>query len=101
MARLELDARNDYDAAMAAIKLDELAAHLDEHIDAVERGAEITVVQHDRPIVTIAPYQRREGLQIRRPAPDAPALRDIKFPEPLDLDVDIVDLLLKERQNDR
>jgi hypothetical protein len=43
----------------------------------------------------------RVALRIRKPAPGTPRPGRVKLPKPLKLDVDIVDLLLEERQGHR
>lgn len=86
---------------MSGVGIAELKARLSHHLRAVRNGHAVTVMDRDRPVAKIVPYEREEALRVRKPAPDAPALQDIPLPPPLDLDVDIVDLLLEERQTDR
>ena len=87
---------------MAAVRITELRDRLSQHLRTVQRGETLTVLDHDRPIATIAPYRgEADSLQVRKPAAGAPALQEVPLPPPLDLDVDIVDLLLEERQSRR
>lgn len=86
---------------MNGIGIAELKAKLSHHLRTVRHGHPITVTDRDRPIAKIVPYEPDEALQVRQPAPGAPALQDVPLPPPLDLDLDIVDLLLEERQADR
>jgi hypothetical protein len=44
---------------------------------------------------------RSVTLRIRKPAPGTPPPNRVTLPKPLEIDVDIVDLLLEERQNHR
>lgn len=94
-------ASDDNHVTMSAVGIAELKAKLSHHLRAVRQGHPVTVMDRDRPIAMIIPYQRAEALQVRKPAPGAPSLQDVPLPPPLDLDVDIVDLLLEERQVDR
>lgn len=83
---------------MSAVRIADLKSRLSHHLRAVQRGDRVIVLAHDRPIATIVPYREDDSFQVRRPASGAPALQDVPLPPPLDLDVDIVDLLLEERQ---
>ena len=82
---------------MDAVGIAELKARLSQHLRSVRQGHRVTVMDRDQPIAVIVPYQRDEPLKVCKPAPDAPALQDVPLPPPLDLDLDIVDLLLEER----
>jgi prevent-host-death family protein len=84
-----------------AVRIAELKAKLSEHLRAVRRGHTITVLDRDQPIARIVPYRSSGAVRIRKPAPGAPRLQDIPLPPPLDLDFDIVELLLEERQSGR
>ncbi|MCP3960449.1 MAG: hypothetical protein GY719_21605 [bacterium] len=92
---------HDYHQVMSAVGIAELKAKLSQHLRTVRQGHTVTVMDRDQPIANIVPHQPDESFRVRKPAPDAPALHDIPLPEPLDLDIDIVDLLLAERQIDR
>lgn len=86
---------------MKTVGIAELKAKLSHHLRAVRSGNSVTVLDRDRPVARIVPYQRDAALVVRSPAPDAPALQDVPLPPPLDIDIDIVELLLEERQVDR
>jgi len=49
----------------------------------------------------IVPIREKPTLRIRKPAPGAPPLNRVPIPKSLGLDIDIVELLLEERQNHR
>jgi prevent-host-death family protein len=80
----------------------ELKARLSEYLRRVRRGHPVTVLDRDTPIARIVPYAAESaGLVIRRPAPGAGKLAQVRLPPPLPTDVDIVALLMEERQPDR
>ena len=86
---------------MNAVGIAELKAKLSQHLRTVRQGNTVTVMDRNQPIATIVPHRQDASFQVRKPAPDAPRLQEIPLPPPLDLDLDIVDLLLAERQVDR
>ncbi len=86
---------------MDTVGIAELKAKLSQYLRSVRQGHPLTVLDREQPIATIVPYAQNEVLRVRKPDPDAPALHEIPLPPPLDLDVDIVDVLLEERQLDR
>jgi len=86
---------------MNEVGIAELKAKLSQHLRTVRQGHPVTVMDRARPIARIVPFEGEEILRVRRPLTDAPALQDVAMPPPLDLDFDIVDLLLEERQVDR
>jgi prevent-host-death family protein len=86
---------------MKSVKIAELKAKLSEHLREVRRGHSLTVVDRDTPIAKLVPYTAdAEGLAIRKPRGTS-ALRSVPLPRALGLDLDIVDLLLEERQGER
>ena len=86
------------DQVMKRVLISELKAHLSEHLRSVQAGEPLVVMDRKTPIARIVPYDARsEGLVIRRPKPGAPLLRDVPLPPPVQLDVDIMDILEKER----
>ncbi len=86
---------------MNTVGIAELKAKLSQHLRSVRHGHPVTVMDREQPIAMIVPYAQNEVLRVRKPDPDAPALHDVPLPRPLGLDIDIVDLLLAERQADR
>ncbi len=93
---------HDYHETMSAVGIAELKAKLSLHLRKVRQGHTVTVMDRNQPIATIVPHQPRdESFQVRQPAPEAPGLHDIPLPPPLDLGVDVVELLMAERQIDR
>jgi hypothetical protein len=52
-------------------------------------------------VARLVPYDDGSPLVIRRPLPGAPRLRDVSLPPPLEIERDVVELLLEERQGER
>jgi prevent-host-death family protein len=92
----------DYVPNMDEVRIADLKARLSEHLRRVQRGRPLTVLDRDRPIAMIVPYDgERRPLTVRSPRPGAPGLARVVLPPPLRLKVDIVDLLAEERQHER
>lgn len=79
----------------------ELKSRLSEHLRAVRRGETIAIMHRDTPIARLVPAGERPALRLRKPARGASPLRSVPLPPPLGLDLDIVELLLEERQGSR
>ena len=93
---------HDYVMVMDAVRIADLKAHLSEHLRAVRRGRTLTILDRDRAIARIVPYDaERRPLTVRPPRPGAPPLARVPLPPPLRLKVDVVALLAEERQPER
>ena len=86
---------------MKQVHISELKAKLSEYLRAVRRGETIAVLDRETPVAHIVPVRGRSTLRVRKPAPGAPPLKSIPLPKPAKLPVDIVQLLLEERQGQR
>lgn len=87
---------------MKQVRIAELKSRLSEHLRAVRRGETIDILDRDTPIARIVPVLKKPALQIQEPAPGTPPFNRVPLPgRPLDLDFDVVDLLLEERQGHR
>jgi prevent-host-death family protein len=87
---------------MDTVRIADLKARLSEHLRAVRRGRTLTVLDRDRPIARIIPYDgERRPLSIRSPRPGGPPLYRVALPPALRLKIDVVDLLAEERQPER
>jgi prevent-host-death family protein len=86
---------------MRQVRIAELKARLSEHLRAVRRGEVITVLDRDTPVARIAPVREPAALRIRKPDPGAPKPGRVRVPGPLKVKVDVVRLLLEERQGHR
>jgi prevent-host-death family protein len=78
----------------------ELKARLSEFLRAVRNGESITILDRHTPIAKMIPIEAAK-LRVRKPAAGAPTPNRVPLPPPLPLKVDIVRLLLEERQNER
>ena len=86
---------------MKTVRIAELKARLSEYLRAVRRGETIAVLDRETPIAQIVPVRDRSALRTRRPAPGAPRPNQVALPKPLKTDIDVVQLLLEERQPHR
>jgi prevent-host-death family protein len=86
---------------MKQVRIADLKARLSEYLRAVRRGETIAVLDRDTPVAQIVPIRDRPALRIRKPPPGAPAPGRVRLPKPAKLTIDIVDLLLEERQGPR
>ena len=86
-----------HNKAMKKVGVADLKSRLSEYLRAVRRGETIAVLDRQTPIAQIVPV-RRMPLDVREPAPGTPAPNKIPLPKPLKLTIDIVQLLLEERQ---
>ena len=92
----------DYIRVMKRVKIAELKARLSEHLRRVRRGHSLVVLDRDTPVAKLVPYtEGDEPLTFRAPLGTYPSLQKVPLPPPLRLDMDIVDLLLEERQLER
>lgn len=84
---------------MKRVRIADLKARLSEYLRAVRRGETVTVLDRDTPVASIVPI-RQAGLRVSKPASGAlPPNRVV--PPPSDLNVDVLQLLLEERQGQR
>ena len=86
---------------MRRVRIAELKARLSEYLRAVRRGETIAVLDRDTPVAHLVPVPHAYRLQVRTPAEDSPPLNRVPLPEPMNLTIDVVDLLLEERQGHR
>ena len=90
-----------HNMVMKQVGIAALKSRLSEYLRAVRRGETISVLDRETPIAQIVPVRERAVLRIRQPAPDAPPPNRVPLPKPAKLKLDIVDLLLEERQGHR
>jgi len=86
---------------MREVKIAELKARLSEYLRAVRGGETLAVLDRDTPIAHIVPIRERTALRVRRPPRGAPRPNQVGLLEPVELGLDVVDLLLEERQRQR
>lgn len=87
---------------MSTVRIAELKSRLSEYLRIVRTGRTVTILDRDTPIARIIPWQDRpETLRVRSPQSGAPRLQQVPLPRPLRMRVDVVELLLEERQGHR
>ncbi len=86
---------------MKEVRIAELKSRLSEYLRAVRSGETISVLDRETPVAQIVPVRERVALRVRKPAPGTPPPNRVRRPKPLKVNVEIVDLLLEERQGHR
>ena len=86
---------------MKQVRIAELKAKLSEFLRAVQRGESIAVLDRNTAIAQIVPIRERSGLRIRKPAAGSPTPNKVSLPKPVQLKIDVLELLLEERQSHR
>ena len=86
---------------MKEVRIAELKARLSEYIRAVRGGETISVLDRETPVAQLGPVRERVALRVRKPAPGTPPPNRVRLPKPLKLNMEIVELLLEERQGHR
>ncbi len=86
---------------MRQVRIAELKARLSEYLRAVRRGETIAVLDRETPVAQIIPIRGRSALHVRTPAPGTPPPNRVRRPKPAKLKIDIVQILLEERQGHR
>lgn len=79
---------------MKRVGVADLKAHLSEHLRAVRRGQEITVLDRGAPVARIVPVEAQAPLLTRKPTRD---LQAVELPPPLPYAVDGLAALLEDR----
>jgi prevent-host-death family protein len=92
---------SSHDKTMKQVRIAELKARLSEYLRAVRRGETIAVLDRETPVAQIVPVRDRTALRIRKPAPGTPAPNRVRLPKSSKLNIDVVQLLLEERQSHR
>jgi prevent-host-death family protein len=87
---------------MKNVNIAELKAKLSEYLRQVRRGRVLTVMDRTTPIAELVPYRgASESIRIRHRLKNYSRLSRVPLPPPLEIDLDVVDLLLEERQGER
>jgi len=90
-----------HNSLMKEVRIADLKARLSEYLRAVRGGETISVLDRETPVAQIVPVRERVALRVRKPAPGTPPPNRVRLPKPLKSNVEIVDLLLEERQGHR
>ncbi len=92
----------DYHMTMRRIGVAEFKARLSEHLRYVRRGHVVTVLDRDTPIVRVVPHERAGVANIREPGGRVLRFQDVPVPSlGENVEIDVVALLLEERQAGR
>lgn len=86
---------------MKQVRIAELKARLSEYLRVVRRGESISVLDRETPVALLVPVRDPRRLGIRKPAAGTPRPNAVPLPKPANLDMDVVKLLLEERQTNR
>ena len=86
---------------MKQVRIAELKSRLSEFLRSVQLGESLAVLDRNTAIAHIVPIRERTALRIRKPASGTPAPNRVPLPKPARFDLDIVDLLIEERQRHR
>lgn len=86
---------------MKQVGIAELKSRLSEFLRIVQGGESIAVLDRNRAVAQIVPMRERSGLRIRKPATDSPKPNKVSLPKPIARKIDVVQLLLEERQSNR
>ena len=92
---------SSHNVTMKTVRIAELKARLSEYLRAVRGGETVAVLDRETPVAHIVPVRDRPALRIRNPAPGTLRPNQIARPKPLKLKIDVVQLLLEERQPHR
>ena len=92
---------SSHNVAMKQVRIAELKARLSEYLRAVRRGETIAVLDRETLVAQIVPVRDRSVLRVRKPAPGTPPPNRVQLPKPAKLNMDVVQLLLEERQGHR
>jgi prevent-host-death family protein len=86
---------------MKQVRIAELKSKLSEFLRAVQSGESITVLDRNTSIAQIVPIAERPGIRIRKPNSGSPAPNKVLLPTAAKLELDVLELLLEERQAQR
>jgi len=86
---------------MKQVRIAELKARLSEYLRAVRGGETIAILDRDTPVAQLVPIRGQSALRVRKPSRGTPPPNRIRLPKPAKLNLDVVQLLLEERQGHR
>jgi antitoxin (DNA-binding transcriptional repressor) of toxin-antitoxin stability system len=87
---------------MKAVKIANLKANLSRHLREVRAGEVVTVFDRSIAVARLVPIDGADDLVVTKPAANAPPIGRIKIPRSAKpLAIDVVELLVKDRQRGR
>ena len=93
---------SSYLLVMKDVKIADLKAKLSEYLRYVRQGHTVTVLDRNTPVARLVPYEAQAIVQVSEPTgPYGGDIGKVPLPDPIDLDVDVVEVLLEMRQTER
>ncbi len=86
---------------MRRVGIAELKSRLSEFLRVVQNGESIAVLDRNRAVAHIVPIRERPGVRVRKPSSDSPKPNRVSLPKTTQQKIDVVELLLEERHNQR
>ena len=87
---------------MKTVGIADLKAHLSEHLRRVRNGESLVVLDRLTPVARVVPFGTGSAAPpVRRARRAFASLAKVPLPPPLELELDVVELLLEERQGGR
>jgi prevent-host-death family protein len=80
-----------------SVRIAELKSRLSEYLRKVRAGRVLTIYDRDTPIARLVPIEGASLLTVRPPSAEAKGLARVALPPPLEVGVDVVDVLAEER----
>lgn len=90
-----------HNVTMRQVGIAELKSRLSEYLRAVRLGETISVLDRETPVAQIVPVRQKSALGIRKPTSGTPPPNRVQLPKSLTLKMDVVELLMEERQGHR
>ena len=90
-----------HNMTMKQVRIAQLKSHLSEYLRVVRRGETISVLDRETPVARIVPAGARPSLRTRKPSPGVPPPNRVPLPKRLGIKIDVVELLLEDRQGRR
>lgn len=87
-----------HNVVMKKVKIAEFKSRLSAHLRAVEKGAEVIVLDRERPIARVSPFSEGADDFSVRPPRITTGLKELKFP-PIGYDIDVVSALRSDRDH--
>jgi len=86
---------------MKQVRIGKLKAKLSEFLRAVRGGESIVVLNRNTAIAQILPIRDRLALRVRKPALGSPTPNKVAVPKLGELKLDVLEMLLEERESHR
>lgn len=90
-----------HSVTMRQVGIAELKSRLSKYLRAVRRGETISVLDRETPVAQLVPVRQKGALRIQKPAPGTSPPNRVELPTPIALKLDVVALLMEERQGHR